>query len=288
MKTLALTLALLASGPGLLAQTTVEVSSHRFSSGVHPTYTFVFEGTDVKYVESYWRDELKRISKDVSNKKEVIAAAAMLPQISPDTVRVLVKAEQRKDSPLLTAHVAILTTAGWVGPASEQRIHDAAKAYVQQHSTALRRQLAQQELTDAEKGLARLRTDLANLQREKERAESSIEKSRQRAAEAVSEQEDARKRRDELDPRIDAQRQQVADAPSDEASKELNNLLKQQTRAQDDERKALETERAMKKKEEELTLAVQKNVEDQARKQEAITRQETLVNSLREKLNAIH
>jgi hypothetical protein len=43
----------------------------------------------------------------------------------------------------------------------------------------------------------------------------------------------------------------------------------------------------MKKKEEELTLAVQKNVEDQARKQEAITRQETLVNSLREKLDAI-
>ena len=287
MRILALTVTFLALLPGLSAQTTVEVSSHRFSDGVHPTYSFVFEGTDVRYVESYWRDELKRISKDVSNKKEVIAAAALLPQLSPDTVRVLVKAEQRKGSPTLTAHVAILTTAGWVGPASEERIHDAAKAYVQQHSTALRRQLAQQELTDAEKGLARLRTDLANLQREKERAESSIEKSRQRAAEAVNEQQEARQRRDELAPRIDAQRQQVAEAPSDEASKELNTLLKQQTRAQDDERKALETERAMKKKEEELTLAVQKNVEDQARKQEAITRQETLVNSLREKLNAI-
>ncbi len=133
---------------GLLAQqTAVEVSSFAFSDGVHPTFSFLFEGTDVKYVESFWRDELKKISTSVSSKKEVIGAGALLPQVSPDTVRILVKAEQRKNSPLITAHVAILTTAGYVGPTTNERAYEAARAFVQQHSTALRRQLAQQELT---------------------------------------------------------------------------------------------------------------------------------------------
>ena len=77
-------------------QTEVEVSSFAFSDGVHPTFSFLFEGTDVKYVESYWKDELKKISHDVSTKKEVTGAGALLPQVSPDTVRVQMKAEQRK------------------------------------------------------------------------------------------------------------------------------------------------------------------------------------------------
>lgn len=269
------------------AQTSVTPSSFAFSNGVHPTFSFVFEGTDVKYVESYWRDELKRISASVSTKKELIAAGALLPQVSPDTVRILVKAEQRKNSPLLTAHVAILTTAGYVGPTTNERAYEAARAFVQQHSTALRRQLAQQELTSAEKGLSQLRTELNNLQRERERTKSSIEKSRQRAAEAVTDQQKARATMDELTPRVEAKRLEVAQTPSDAGTKELNDLLKQQTKAQDTERKALETERNMVKKGEELELQVKKFDEDELRKQEAITRQETLVGSLREKLDAI-
>lgn len=281
------TLLLAVSATAVIGQTTVTPSSFRFSTGVHPTFSFVFEGTDVKYVESYWRDELKKISEEVSNKKEVIGAGAVIPQVSADTVRVLVKAEQRKGSPLLTAHVAFLTSAGYVGPSSDDKIFNGAQAFVQQHSTALRRQLAQQELTDAEKGLSRLRTELSDLQRQKERDESSIEKSRQKAAEAVTEQERTKKELDDLAPRIDAQRVEVVSAPSDEATKELSSLLKDQTRTQDRNRKALEMEHSMTKKAEELTLATQKNMEDQARKQEAIDRQETLVNTLREKLAAI-
>jgi chromosome segregation ATPase len=238
-------------------------------------------------VESYWRDELKKMSASVSVKKEVIAAGALLPQVSPDTVRILVKAEQRKNSPLLTAHVAILTTAGYVGPTTNERAYEAARAFVQQHSTALRRQLAQQEITTAEKGLTQLRTELSNLQRERERAKSSIEKSRQRAAEAVTDQQKARATMDQLTPRIEAKRVEVAQTPSDAGTKELNDLLKQQTKAQDTERKALETERNMVKKGEELELQVKKYDEEELRKQEAIARQETLVGTLREKLDAI-
>jgi hypothetical protein len=273
---------------GLLsAQATVTPSSFAFSNDVHPTFSFVFEGTDVKYVESYWRDELKKMSASVSVKKEVIAAGALLPQVSPDTVRILVKAEQRKNSPLLTAHVAILTTAGYVGPTTNERAYEAARAFVQQHSTALRRQLAQQEITTAEKGLTQLRTELSNLQRERERAKSSIEKSRQRAAEAVTDQQKARATMDQLTPRIEAKRVEVAQTPSDAGTKELNDLPKQQTKAQDTERKALETERNMVKKGEELELQVKKYDEEELRKQEAIARQETLVGTLREKLDAI-
>jgi len=270
------------------AQTTVSPSSFGFSNGAHPTFSFIFEGTDVKYVESYWRDELKKISHSVANKKEVVAAGALIPQVSADTVRVLVKAEQRKGSPLLTAHVAIFTTTGYIGPNSEAKVYEAAQAYVQQHSTALRRQLAQQELTGGEKDLARLRTDLANLKREKERAETSIEKSKQRAAEAVQEQERTKTELEELATRIDAQRLEVASAPSEEATKMLNGLLKDQTRMLEKNRKALDTEHSMKKKADDLAFEVKKNVEEQTRKETEIARQETLVNALREKLNAIH
>jgi hypothetical protein len=285
---LLLTLVLALPFVSAVAQTTVTPGSFGFSNGVHPTFDFIFEGTDVKYVESYWRDELKKISHEVSNKKEVTGAGALMPQVSPDTVRVQVKAEQRKGSPLLTAHVAIFTTAGYIGPNSDAKVYAAATAFVQQHSTALRRQLAQQELTEAEKGLARLRNDLANLQREKERAESSIEKSKQRGAEAVVDQDRAKVELDDLTKRIDAQRNEVASAPSEEGTKELNALLKEQTRTLEKSRKAMELEHDMKKKVEDLTFAIKKNVEDQGRKQDEIARQEVLVNTLREKLAAIY
>lgn len=270
------------------AQTTVSISSYTFSNGVHPTISFLFEGTDVKYVEGFWRDELKRMSQEVSSKKEVIGAGALLPQVSPDTVRVLVKAEQRKGSPMLTAHVAILTRSGWVGPDSDPAVFEGAKSFVQERSTALRRQLAQQELTKAERALMNLRNDLSGLQRDKERAEAGIDKSKQKAAEALQEQERTHKDLDELVPKVEAQRAANTTTPNEENAKLLSDLLKQQSRLQDKHRKALDDERAMKKKADDLAWDIRKNVEDQARKSEEIARQETLVASLREKLSAIH
>ncbi|MEZ4807360.1 MAG: hypothetical protein R2815_07775 [Flavobacteriales bacterium] len=280
-------LAIVAVATPITAQTTVGVGSFGYSNGVHPTFTFIFEGTDEKYVESYWRDELKKISHEVSNKKEVVAAGALVPQISPDTVRILVKAEQRKGSPMLTAHVAILAREGYLGPDSDPGSFEGAKAFVQLHSTAIRRQLAQQELSDAEKGLARLRDDLAMLKREKERAEAGVEKSKQRAAEAATDQEHAKAEAEELGPRIEAQRNEVAATPSEEATKALDRMLKDRSKAQDKERRAMDDERKMKKKAEDLEWEIRRNVEDQERKSAEITRQEELVGSLREKLAGI-
>lgn len=270
------------------AQTTVTPGSYGFSNGVHPTFSFIFEGTNVKYVESYWRDELKKISHGVSIKKEVVGAGAYLPAVSPDTVRILMKAEQRKDSPLLTAHVAIFTAAGYVGPDSDPKVYAAVQAFVQQHSTALRRQLAQQELTTAEKALGRARTELAGLQREKERAEQSVVKSQQKAAEALEEQQRTKTALEELAPRVEAKRNEVGAEPSEEGTKELNALQKEQTRTENSLRKAQESERAMLKKADDLSWEIKKNEEDQVRKEAEIARQETLVEALREKLAAIH
>lgn len=271
----------------LCAQTTTEVSSFAFSDGVHPTLSFFFEGTNAKYVESYWRDELKKISASVGGRKEVIGIAAVVPQISKDTVRIYVKAEQRKNSPNLTAHVAILTTGGFVGPNSDAAAFEGARSFVQQRSTALRRQLAEQELSLAEKGLTKLKKELNDLQREKERAEANIEKSKQRAAEAVVEQESTRTETDELSPRITALQAELAETPDKEGSKELSALIRDKDRAQSRNRKAHEEEANMRKKETELLVAIKKNVQDQARKSEEIARQETLVNTSREKLSTI-
>lgn len=272
---------------GLSAQGSVSVSSFPFSNGVHPTLSFQFEGTDVKYVESWWKDELKRVSREVSNKKEVIGAGALLPQITGDTVRVLMKAEQRKGAPFTVAHVAFLTREGWLGPSSDARAFEGARTYVQQQSTMLRRQLAQQELSIAEKGLAKLDQELSSLQRDKERMESSIEKAKQRAAEAVQEQERLVREDEELASKINAQRKENAAEPDAEGEKALAALLKEQSRSQARRAKAIAEEADQKKKAEELAWEVKKNLEAQERKRGDIAKQEQLVQAMREKLDSI-
>lgn len=278
-------LSALSLATGLLAQQTeLEISSFAFSDGVHPTFSFLFEGTDTKYVESFWKDELKKISASVSTKKEVIGMSALIPQVSTDTVRILMKAEQRKGSPLLTAHIAILTKSGFLGPESDTKAFEGGKSFVQQRCTQLRRQLAEQELTLGEKGLAGLNGELQSLQREKERAEASIEKSKQRAAEAVIEQEKTKAEAEELGTRISALQSELGTTPSEEGTKELNGHIKDRKRAQDRNRKAQDEVRNMTKKADDLAWAIKKNVEDQALKSEAIAQQETLVKTLRAKL----
>lgn len=269
------------------AQTSVGSGSYGFSDGVHPTFSVLIEGTDAKTVENFWRDELKRISEDVSSKKEIIASGTLLPQVSPDTVRVLVKAEQRKGSPVLTMHVAILTRNGWVGPDSDPKVYDAGERFVSQRATALRRDLAQKALDAGARQLARLQSELSGLSREQERMEGQIKRSNERAEDAVKEQEHARKEIADLEPRIVEQRAMNATAPSQENDKALADLMKQQARLNERLRKAQDEERSMKKRAEDLGWEVRKNVEDQGRKTSEVTAQEGIVKELRAKLEAI-
>lgn len=269
------------------AQHAVELSSYAFSDGVHPTLSYIFEGTNTKYVESFWKDELKKISASVSSKKEVIGHAALLPQVSSDTVRIYVTAEQRRSSPFLTAHVAIRTTAGFVGSETDASVLEAARDFVRLRTNALRRQLVQQELTMAEKGLDDLKNDLQNLQREKERAETSIVKSNERAADAVVEQANTRKEADDLALEISKRKGELLTQPDPEIEKELARTIKDKERAEKRNTKAKEVERDMTKKADELANSITQNVDQQAKTQDSIAKQEVLVKALKDKLAEI-
>lgn len=287
-KPLTLSLFVLSAAFSAHAQTNVGSGAYGFSDGVHPTFSVVIEGTDAKTVEGFWRDELKRISEDVLTKKEVIGAGALVPQVSPDTVRVLVKAEQRKGSPMLTAHVAIFTRNGWVGPDSDPKVYEAAERFVGERTTVLRRQLAQTAVDKAQNVLGNLQRQLADLKREKDRAEGNLERSQEKGAEAVQEQERTMKELDALAPKVEKQRATNLSTPNEENGKELADLLKQQERLQEKHRRALDQDRDMKKKVDEITWAMRKNVEDQERKTTEVERQQKVVDDLRAKLEAIH
>lgn len=269
------------------AQTTVTLGSYAFSTGVHPTFNFIFEGTNPKYVESYWKDELKKISVGVSDKKEVTGMGSLIPSISRDTLRILMKGEQSKGSPLLAAYVSIQSTTGYIGPNSDSTVQAAAIAFVQRHSTALRRQLAQQELTASEKDLLRLTTDLENLQREYERAQAGVIKSKEKATEAAEEQKKTRSVIDELGPKVAAMRTEVNTTMNAELAKTLKGLEKEESKAVSQNGKALVKEQQMKKKADDLEREIKKNDEAQVLKKKMIAEQETLVRSLKEKLDSI-
>lgn len=283
-----LTTLLFLSALSSVAQTTIGTGAFGFSNGVHPTLTCILEGTDARFVESWWKDELKRISMEVSNKKELIGAAALVPNVSPDTVRIMVKAEQRKGSPMLTLHVAMLTTAGWVGPDSDQRALEGGKAFVRDRCTQLRRQLAQQELTDAERALARLNNELNGLQREKERAESGITRSKQRGQEALADEEKLSQEVADKEKALEKLRAETGPAPTEADAKLIADQEKQLGKSRDKLRRAQDEQRDMVKRAQELAWDVKKNEEDQGRKRTEIERQEQLVKQLREKLEAIH
>ncbi|MBL0129530.1 MAG: hypothetical protein IPP83_19230 [Flavobacteriales bacterium] len=277
----------LITGTGL-SQSTVVVGSWAFSTGVHPTLSYTFENTDERTIENFWRAELKRISPDVSNKKELIAASALIPMVSPDTVRVLVKADQRRGNSAVTVHVAILTTAGWIAPESDPNAMGSARAYVQERCTALRREIAQEAFAKGEKELARLQNDLAGHVREKERAERSMVSSNAKEAEAVTDQVRIRKERTELDERITEQQQVNATEGTKEDLKDLARLVKQRSRLDRDLERAMDREKVMRKKQEDLAWDLKKNATDHVRKVADIERQEGVVKELREKLEAIH
>lgn len=270
-----------------LAQTAVTPGSYAFRDGVHPTFDFQFEGTDSRYVEAYWHDELRKMAMSTSTKREVVANGVVLPQVSPDTVRIQVKAEARKGAPFVTAHVAILTTSGYLRPGMEGDAYEAARTFVQRHSTALRRQLAQQELAQAQKRQAFLEQELATLQRDHERALASIEKSGQRAGEAAQRQLQLNDELKALEERLAEARTQQASEPSEEGAKDLERLVKEEGRLHNQLKKAQELETGMEERAKDLERTVQRNQEAQATKQGELDRQRALVEALREKLAGI-
>ena len=126
-----LIIALLASAT-VHAQSAPGLSAYQFSDGVHPTFDATFEDARERDVASFWRNELKSISVKVTNKKELIGAAARIPAASPDTMRILIAVDRPKGGLYTTAHIAFLSTAGYVGPDTPERELNGCTQWVQQ------------------------------------------------------------------------------------------------------------------------------------------------------------
>lgn len=266
---------------------TVELGSFMFSTGVHPTFDARFEGTDVRSVENFWKSELKAISVDVTNKKELIGIAARIPSVSPDTLHILIKAERPKGYAWTTAHIAIRTGNGFVGPDAPDRERTACEAYVQQRAVTFQRQLAQAAVEKGERDLSRLKNDLEMLVREKARAEGAIEKNKQKDAEAVKEKGTTDQELEKLGPEMEALAKEQAATPTAEGAKELKDKQKDRTKLQDRSRRLADTSVGAQKKVKVLEWEIKKNIDDQAAKQKDIGKQEAVVAGLREKLGSI-
>ncbi len=277
-----LIITLLASAP-VQAQSAPGISAYQFSDGVHPTFDATFENAKERDVEAFWRNELKSISVKVTNKKELIGAAARIPSASPDTLRILIAVDRPKGGLYTSAHIAFLSTAGYVGPDSPERELSGCTQWVQQRTVTLRQQFAQAALELGQRDLDRLQQDLDLLKREKDRAEKSLGKTQQRGEQAVRNKEELEKQVGGMDA---AGANVKADTTSD--PNEEKDRLKQLNKLRDKAARAAKTAQEMVKKTMDLQWAIQQNAKDQVSKQEAIDRQQTVVNGLKEKLQAIH
>lgn len=272
--------ALLAIAAPLLAQDPPSFGAFQFSNGVHPTVDATFEGTDQRTVERYWRDELKAISLKTSNKKELTGEAARIPSASPDTLRIMVGVERPKGSIYTTAHLAFLTTAGYVGPDSPDRERNACSEWVQQRTLVLRRQLAQAEVDRQQKLLDNLKRDLDMLRRDQQRAEDNIRRSQQRIDQSVKDSTEASQQ-------LAAPAVAAAGTDSTAQAAATKQHAKEMAKWEDRRKRAGRTHTAMAKRIQDLQWSLKKNSGDQAAKQQQITAQEAAVKSAQEKLQAI-
>ncbi len=278
-------LALLAHGH---AQTEVRTSSFSFAVGVQPTFSVVFRNADAPTVAAWYKDQLKDISAGVVSKKELMAIGTRLPEVSTDTMRVYVKVDQPKKSPDVTLHVAFKVAGGFVGPDSETRQVEGCRAWMYQQAVMLKKMLAQRELDAGTKQQARLEDELAMLVRENERAQKSIEKTQQNITDGEKEKADTDGELGNMLTRLDSKKQDVANAPSEENTKQLQALMKEQEKLQRKSEKLARDITSGTRKIEDLRFDIKKNLVDQDAKSKAIDAQKIVVESLREKLATVN
>lgn len=270
------------------AQTDVRVSSYSFSTGVLPTYSVVLTGLDGGDAEKWFKDELKSISADVSNKKEVMAVGTRLPEVSSDTIRVYVKADQPKKGQDVILHAAFLVNGAFIGPDSGPRQSDGCKNWMYQETVKLKKQLCQRDLDGATRRLNDLKSDLAGLVREKERAENSIAKTQARIAEDERDKAGSEASLATMTTQLDAKKAEVEATPSDAGTKAVADMTKDKDKM---ERKVAKLAQDMvdgNKKIEDLQFQIKKNLGDQDAKSKAIADQEQAVQDLRTKLANIN
>lgn len=270
------------------AQTEVRNVSWNYSTGVASAYSAVFTGTDVKRVESFYKDRLKDISADVSNKKEVVAVGARIPEVSGDTIRVLVKADKPKRGEEVTVYVAFKVDGAFTGPDSDQGRIQGCRDWVYRTAVTLKKELAQEALDAATKHQKDLENALAMLVREKDRAQGSIEKTQDRIVRDEQEKAAVEGERTALETRVQAKQTEVSTSPSEANTKELQALLKEQEKLKRRSEGLTKDIEGGRKKIEDLRFAIKKNLQDQEAKGKEIAAQKQVVEQLTAKLAAIN
>ncbi len=276
-------LTLFAQGP-----TVVEMRSYSFSNGVHPTFAVVHTDTDQRTVEAHWRDVIKNVSSKVTGKKELIGMAALVSEISPDTIRILMKSESVKSLSQVTVHIAFLTTRGYVGTSSDSSMVRSARAFVYRHALALRMELANKELALAERYLKGYERDLAMLQRELERAEGQLARTEMKDSTAVLDQARTKEELRGMETDLANKNKQQDTEPDVEAEEDLKDMQKAQRKVQGQHDKAVKAEQQAIKRSASLEETIRRNKEAQVKKEQQIERQRAHVEELREKVKSIH
>ena len=271
-----------------IAQTEVRNASYTFAGGVYPTYSVVFNGTDKAAVEKFFKDQLKPISADIGGKKEVMSIGTRLPEVSGDTLRVFVKADQVKGGKDVTAHVAFRVNMAFVGPDNDERQREGCRSWMYQNSVMLKKNIAQKELEAGQKQQARLESEHAGLVKEKGRAQNTIEKTERNIIEDEQAKVGAEGESKIMETTIEAKKQQVATAPTEENTKELQSLMKDQEKLRKKADKLTQSIADGKKKIEDLQFQIKQNLTAQDAKTRAIDGQKKVVEELTTKLAGIN
>lgn len=270
------------------AQTEVRTSSYTFSTGVCPTMSVVFNRAEARTVESWYKDRLKPISADISTKKELMAIGVRLPEVSGDTIRIYLKADQPKKDPAVTLQVAFRVNNAFVGPDSDERQREGCRNWMYQQAIMLKKELAQKEVDAANKQLHLVENELAMLVKEKDRAQNNIEKTQKNITADEQEKSATEGESTAMVTRVDAKKQEVATNATEANTKELQGLLKEQEKLKRKAEKLGNDIESGKKKIEDLQFAIKKNLADQDAKGKAIEAQRKVVEELKAALAGIN
>jgi chromosome segregation ATPase len=270
------------------AQTEVQNASWAFSTGVAPAFSVTVPMAETKRAEAFFKARLKVISAEVVQKKEVVATGTRLPEVSSDTLRVLVKAERARRAEETTVYLAFKLGGAFIGPDGEQRQVEGCRSWVYRTTVMLKKELAQEALDAGTKRLKDLENAHAMLVREKDRAQGSIEKTSDRIVKDEREKSTVEGERTAMETRVQAKQSEVNTAPTEANAKELQAMLKEQEKLK---RKAEGLGRDIeggRKKVEDLQADIRKNLEEQEAKAREIDAQKKVVQELTTKLAGVN
>ncbi|MCB0790766.1 MAG: hypothetical protein H6595_05530 [Flavobacteriales bacterium] len=283
-----LTLALIAWGLQASAQTQVQQTSFTFSDGLHPSFMVAFDNGDDKDLEGFYKNRLKMVSKDVSNKKEIKALGARVPEIAADTITILCAVEQPRKSTTVNVHLAFRVNGAFLASTSEELLRQNATDYAYRTAVAYKTKVLQDKLGAEQKTLEQFRNDLATLKKEKDRTENTLEKTKDKGKDAAKDKLDAEHELSTTNIAIETKKTEVAGDPSEQNTKDLQDLLKDRSKLESKIEKYTEDSADAEKKGKDLEQDIKDNLKQQDEKQKAIADQETKVKAAQLLLDSVN